>query len=384
MQIEGRAADDLEHVARRGLVFERFRQLRRAFLDLVFELGVGGPQIEGHAVELVRQAFELVAGADVEAAVEIARADPRGALLHLADGAGHAPSEEQGDEGRSGEPQPQQDHAAQCRAVERCVGLAQRHLDKDQPTERRDHRVRAQHRAVVAVARDRYRRRGRRRRRPLPQRRGDLRQMQEIGVAQHQADVRVGDQPAAPIDDIGIAALADLQTGDDIPDQLEVDLGDGDPGVAPGARDGEGHIRFRFLAEIDRAEPHLVGARLAEGRRLGQILAAADDIHRQARDLELFFAVMVELGNLGDRRHLAQQPHIVEAALVERRGRPLRMRRPADLALDLLDEFLDALRRRVGLFLLDANHRRLVFLIAEPEVEAAVDEQRHADQADKK
>ena len=85
---------------------------------------------------------------------------------------------------------------------------------------------------------------------------------------------------------------------------------------------------------------------------------------------------------LGDRRHLAQQADIVEAALVERRGRPLRMRRPADLALDLVDELLDALRRGVGLFLLDADQRRLVLLVGEPEIEAAVDQQRDADQPD--
>ena len=63
-------------------------------------------------------------------------------------------------------------------------------------------------------------------------RRGDLRQGRQIGVAQHQADVGVRDQPALPVDHIGIAALADLHRGDDVPDQLEVDLGDRDAGIA--------------------------------------------------------------------------------------------------------------------------------------------------------
>src|SRR5205814_4325815 len=59
------------------------------------------------------------------------------------------------------------------------------------------------------------------------------------------------------------------------------------------------------------------------------------------------------------------------------------MRRPADLALDLLDEFGDALGCRFSLFLLHPDEGRLVLLVGKPEIEAAVDQQRSADQADK-
>jgi hypothetical protein len=80
---------------------------------------------------------------------------------------------------------------------------------------------------------------------------------------------------------------------------------------------------------------------------------------------------------------LAQQPQIVEQALVERPGRPSRMRCPADLALDLVDKLLNPLCRRVGLLLLHADESRFVLLAGEPEIERAVDDQCHPDQGDK-
>ena len=73
-------------------------------------------------------------------------------------------------------------------------------------------------------------------------------------------------QSAAPVDDIGIAALADLQRGDDIPDQLQIDLGDGDTGIPAVARHRQGHVRLGFLAEIDRAEPDALRLRFGKAR----------------------------------------------------------------------------------------------------------------------
>jgi hypothetical protein len=176
----------------------------------------------------------------------------------------------------------------------------------------------------------------------------DLRQVGEIGVAQDEANVRMRDQTAVAIDDIGIAALPDLQPGNHVPDQLQIDLGDRDAGIAPGMGHRQGHVGLGFLAEIDRAEPNPVLARFGKARRLRIVLVAADDINRQPRDLELLFAGVVELDQLGDRRHLPQQPRIIETALLGRTRRPLQGRRPAQLALYLVDELLDATCRRSG------------------------------------
>jgi len=60
----------------------------------------------------------------------------------------------------------------------------------------------------------------------------------------------------------------------------------------------------------------------------------------------------------------------------------LRRRRPAELALDLVDKLLDPARRRCRRLLLDAEQRRLVFIVAEPEVEAGIHQQNEADESD--
>src|SRR5437660_7302616 len=59
------------------------------------------------------------------------------------------------------------------------------------------------------------------------------------------------DQPSLRVDHIGVAALADLDLRDHVPDQLEIDLGDAHAGVAPRAGNGQRHIRLGFAAEID-------------------------------------------------------------------------------------------------------------------------------------
>src|SRR6516164_5326218 len=123
--------------------------------------------------------------------------------------------------------------------------------------------------------------------------------------------------------------------------------------------------------------------RLSKGRRERETLPAGDRVLRQSRNLELLLALGVELGQFGDRRRLSQQADIVKAALVERPGRPARMRRPADLALDLVDEFLYAPCRRVCLLLLNAQQGLLMLLVRKPEIERAVDNQRHPNERDK-
>ena len=72
--------------------------------------------------------------------------------------------------------------------------------------------------------------------------------------------------------------------------------------------------------------------------------------------------VEIELRQLGDRRHLAQETQRVEAALLQRARRPGQLHGPAELALDLLDELADLRRRGLGLLALDADQRRLVLL----------------------
>ena len=144
-----------------------------------------------------------------------------------------------------------------------------------------------------------------------------LRELRHVGVAQHQADIRVRNQPPLRVDDIGVAALADLDLRDHVPDQLEIDLGDAHAGVAPRPGDGQGHVRLGFTAEIDRAVIDLAGDRFSELRVAREIGAACDDVHGEPRHPQPLFAGGVELGELGDGGNLAQQPQGVETALLD-------------------------------------------------------------------
>ena len=273
-------------------------------------------------------------------------------------------------------PRQQQRTRSLDRVIERRIGLVGRKLDEHQPAERRDRRIGREHLAAADVGRLLHllgRAGGDGRARRL-----DLRQLRHVGIAQHQADVGMRDEAALRVDHVGLAVLADLDLRDHVPDQLEIDLGDADAGIAPRAGERQRHVGLGFAAEIDRAVIDLLGHRLGELRLLGEIGLARDHVHGEPRHLELLAAGGVELRQLGDRRHLAQQPQAVEAPLLERARRPWQLRRPADLALDLLDELPDLGRRGFRLLALDADQRGLVLAVGEIDLEQAVGEQRHA------
>ena len=190
------------------------------------------------------------------------------------------------------------------------------------------------------------------------------------------------DQPALAVDDEGLTVRADLDLRHHVPDEFEIDLGHRHAGILARAGQRNGHVRFALAPEIDRAVIDLVRHRLREARIVRIIGAGADHIHLEPRDAKLLLAGRVELGQLGDRRHLAQQAQRVEAALVERRPRPWQLGGPADLVLDLGDELSDLCRGGGGLFALDADQRRFVVLVGKPDREGAIGEQRDAHHGD--
>src|SRR5262249_11995064 len=81
---------------------------------------------------------------------------------------------------------------------------------------------------------------------------------------------------------------------------------------------------------------------------------------------------------LGDGRHLAQEPQAVEAALVAGGRRPRQLGGPADLALDAFDELADLLGGGGGLFALDADQRGPVLVIGQPDFQEALGQERDA------
>jgi hypothetical protein len=81
----------------------------------------------------------------------------------------------------------------------------------------------------------------------------------------------MGNNTALAVENVGDAVLADLHPRHEVPDQLEIDLGDAHTGVKAGAGDRQRHIGFAeidrlFTAEIDRAVISLFSYRLGEFR----------------------------------------------------------------------------------------------------------------------
>jgi hypothetical protein len=114
------------------------------------------------------------------------------------------------------------------------------------------------------------------------------------------------DEAAVAVDDVSIARRADLDRADDVPNEFEIDLGYGDAGGAADMRRRDGHVGLGFLAEINRAEPDLVGDRLGKPWIVRVVAAAPDHVHREPGHFELFLSLAVDLDQLGDRRHLPQ------------------------------------------------------------------------------
>ena len=51
--------------------------------------------------------------------------------------------------------------------------------------------------------------------------------LRQVGFAQHEPDVRIGDEKAVAVDDVRLALVADLDARHDVPDELQIDVGDG-------------------------------------------------------------------------------------------------------------------------------------------------------------
>ncbi len=81
------------------------------------------------------------------------------------------------------------------------------------------------------------------------------------------------DQAPSRADHIGVAALADLDLRDHVPDQFQIDLGDADAGVLAGAGQRQRHIGLGLPAEINRPVIDLVGDGFGKFRIVGKVEA---------------------------------------------------------------------------------------------------------------
>src|SRR6516164_2184900 len=133
------------------------------------------------------------------------------------------------------------------RSSRKRIGILNWDFCKNQPAERHHLRVSGEHVATVDVLGLAASARAIRARGPHL---GELRHPRQpnagrLGIAQHQVNVAMDDQAALPIDHIGLPALADVHLGYRVPDKLEIDLGDADASVEPGASERQRHIGGR-------------------------------------------------------------------------------------------------------------------------------------------
>ena len=117
---------------------------------------------------------------------------------------------------------------------------------------------------------------------PLRARRQHLGKLRQVGILQHQTDVRMSDQATLGINDIPLSALADLDLGYHVPNEFEIHLRDDHTVVTAGAGHRQYHVRFGLLTEIDRAIIDLVRPGLDERRVAREILLAAELVHGEA------------------------------------------------------------------------------------------------------
>jgi hypothetical protein len=107
-----------------------------------------------------------------------------------------------------------------------------------------------------------------------------------------------------------------LDTVHDVPDKFQIDLGNEDCAVGARVASRNGHVRFRFIAEVDRP---VVCTRSASGevrRIVGTIRLTSDHIDVESRDAQLFPRSAVRITHFQDRGSLAQQAQQVAPSLI--------------------------------------------------------------------
>ena len=374
---------------RLGEVGVGFGQLARPLLDLVLEVRVRLLERPGRPVELLAERLQLVTGPDLDAVAEIAGADARGAFLERANRRHHSPCEEQARENRQPEAQHEDDGAPDDRIAQGRVGVRGRAFDEDEPAERTDRRVSGQDLGASQAVGDHgdlvgggFPTRG--------PRRLHLDEGGEIALRPHDPTVGMGGQMVARIHHVGVAPGTDLDLRDDLQDGAQADLRRRHLDRVLAHRDGQRHVRLGLVSEVDGAPVRLAHPGLDELRRPRQILLAADDVGVQAGDPELFPAGEVEMAELGHGGRVAEDPEEIELALLgQRRAQPLAESqlglahlarvgivgrgpgRVPHLLLDVLQELLDASRRRHRLRALDSDDRALGFPVGEVDLDQA-------------
>ena len=185
----------------------------------------------------------------------------------------------------------------------------------------------------------------------------------EVGLAQHEADVGIGDQEAVAVDHVRLALVADLDARHHVPDELEVHVGDRH---GPRCRRPSGCaiVMYGSVSLRKYTGPNQGWPRLAL-RNAGSCERSLPELDRcpcrGATRAICSRPVGVELRDVRDLGRLAQQLQELDAAQLDVARIELRQRRVGELLLDLPDVLLDARRRGDRLLVLQARRARPCF-----------------------
>ena len=135
LEIKSRAANNFQHLARSRLLIQRLSEFARAVFNFVLQVGVGLLELGRHAVELVGQLLQLVAGFDFQSMIEIAATDACRSASQNFDGPHHASTDQKTGPARHSKTGQKKDESSQGRSIKRSVGFAHRPLDKYGPAE---------------------------------------------------------------------------------------------------------------------------------------------------------------------------------------------------------------------------------------------------------
>ena len=225
LHVGRRARDHAQDFADRRLLLERVLELARALVDLALQAGIGFAQLRRHAVELVGESLQLVAGAHLDLLVEIARADaPRAFVEGVRIGRTMPRARrDRADGGRESEPA-SSSPGAQDRRVQRGVNLRDRLLDEHLPVA-----ADRSGRPTVSTSLP-----GQIGRQPSPASTASAGERglhviggcDEIGLCAARGRCPGSAiEEAVAVDDVRLALVADLDARDHVPDELQVDLG---------------------------------------------------------------------------------------------------------------------------------------------------------------
>ena len=125
-----RGADYAQNFCGCRLLLQGFTQLFGSLLDLALQPGVGVFQALRHLVELARQRFQLVAGFDLDAMLELTGADARCAFLNLQNRLHQSPRERSARDNGDKQGHQEQTNGSPQRGIERRERFRQRLLDE--------------------------------------------------------------------------------------------------------------------------------------------------------------------------------------------------------------------------------------------------------------